>query len=139
MRKVILLVLVIGLLQGCATIMTGKMQTITFNSNPSGAKVIVDGKSVGITPATSDVWRKSKIITFDMDGYLNRTLNIKKSDNGWVYGDDVLILGALVTGIVCLIVDYGNGSAYSIKKYIDESGIKHKILNNTINVDLKKK
>ena len=45
------------LLAGCATLFSGTEETITFNSEPSGAAVVIDGLTVGHTPLTIEVDR----------------------------------------------------------------------------------
>ena len=43
------------ILSGCATIIEGKTETVTFDSEPAGAKVIVAGRVMGNTPITVPV------------------------------------------------------------------------------------
>ena len=137
MKKFLILAVVAVMLQSCASIITGKMQTMTFNSTPQGAKVYVDGKTIGVTPITTDVRRKSKNINFAMDGYKDYPLTVKKSGNGWVWGNYIFLPLGLIPTIVGIIIDDANGSGYEIKKIID-NGQKHKIENSTISVELKK-
>ena len=40
------------LMNGCATILTGSSDNINFTSEPSGAKIVLDGLDIGKTPAT---------------------------------------------------------------------------------------
>jgi hypothetical protein len=51
MKKIAVTLLVI-LLSGCASIINGTNQNLTFNSNPQGAKVYLDGIVMGTTPFT---------------------------------------------------------------------------------------
>ena len=37
---------------GCATVISGTSQEITFESSPSGATVYLDGERYGVTPFT---------------------------------------------------------------------------------------
>lgn len=68
------------LLSGCASIISGTSQDLTFNSNPEGAKVYLDGKVVGVTPFTFAA-QKNKYDTMRIEkkGFvsINRDLNKK--------------------------------------------------------------
>ena len=44
-------------INGCATILTGSSDDLNFTSNPSGAKILLDGLEIGTTPATIEVKR----------------------------------------------------------------------------------
>ena len=73
MKKILLnlsIVSVLILLTGCATVLSGTKQTITFESSPSGASVYLDGEKVGVTPFT-DKLKKNKYSSFriELDGY----------------------------------------------------------------------
>lgn len=138
MKKVLILGIVALMLQSCASIMTGKMQSVTFNSEPQGAKVIVDGRNVGTTPITTEVFRKSEIITFSLDGYQEYQLKVKRASNGWAWGNFVMLPLAGVAPLIGVLVDNGNGSGYAIKKVITPEGQKVKLSNSTINAQLKK-
>jgi hypothetical protein len=47
-------------LTGCATLISGTNQTLTFNSEPSGAEVYLDGALVGMTPVSLSVKKNKK-------------------------------------------------------------------------------
>ena len=50
---VILFMVVISvLINGCATILTGSTDIVYFDSDPEGARILIDGLKVGKTPAT---------------------------------------------------------------------------------------
>ena len=73
MKKIIMrlsIVSVLIILTGCATIISGTKQSITFESSPSGASVYLDGERVGVTPFT-DKLKKNKYSSFriELDGY----------------------------------------------------------------------
>jgi|GEM_PF-1392805 len=55
---------------GCATVLSGTTQTVTFESQPKGAEVRVDDRLIGATP-TSITLRKgqSKTVSFSKSGY----------------------------------------------------------------------
>ena len=138
MKKFIAAIGSIFLLQSCASVMTGKMQTVTFISEPQGSKVVVDGENIGITPVTKEIPRKSSIITYSLDGHKDYTLKIKKSSNSWTWGNFAFLPLAGVGPLVGVLIDQSNGSGYEIKKVITPEGQITKINNSTINVTLKK-
>ncbi len=90
--RVFALLLSAGLvLGGCATLFSGTEEPIYFDSNPSGARILIDGLVVGTTPATIEVDRPgledtdvtvqlpgSEPIRFELDKKFNNTaiLNI---------------------------------------------------------------
>ena len=62
MKKSVLLVLATTiLLTSCASILTGSKRNVLFESNPSGAKVFVNGLEKGITPTNIKVRAADKI------------------------------------------------------------------------------
>ena len=68
----------------CATILSGTSDDITFNSDPSGAAIMLDGLKVGKTPATVSIKRPgfgNKEITLKLDGYEDRTFMLQKGFN----------------------------------------------------------
>lgn len=67
----------------CATLFTGTKDTITFESNPSGATLLIDGLEVGETPLTVPVKRSisDKTVILRMDGYRDRAFTLSKEFN----------------------------------------------------------
>lgn len=60
-----LFVLAILFLSGCATIITGTTQEVSFQSNPDGAQVSVSGRILGRTPLTMNLKKKKdKLLYF---------------------------------------------------------------------------
>lgn len=57
---------------GCATLFTGTSDTISFDSEPDGAEILIDGIVQGRTPATIKVKRPGlgdTMVTMRLDGY----------------------------------------------------------------------
>ena len=101
------------LMNGCATILTGSSDNINFTSEPSGAKIVMDGLDIGNTPATLEIKRsgfKDKAITLKLDGYEDRTFLLQKEFNA------IAILN--FAGILGWFVDFATGS---VMKYSDKS------------------
>lgn len=72
------------ILSGCATLFSGTDEDITFNSDPAGATVIVDGVAVGTTPTTVEIDRpglNDMDVTVQLDGYDTRTFELSKEFN----------------------------------------------------------
>ncbi|NBC15849.1 MAG: PEGA domain-containing protein [Bacteroidetes bacterium] len=72
MRSTVLLVSALLLLSGCATLFSGTEDDITFDSEPQGAQVLIDGIVVGTTPTTVVVDRpglEETDVTVQLDGY----------------------------------------------------------------------
>jgi hypothetical protein len=70
----------LSMLSGCATIMSGDTEAITFDSSPSGADVFIDGGYVGTTPMTIRL-RKSKkdTVMLKKEGYKTVSRDLSKS------------------------------------------------------------
>ncbi len=65
--------LILGLVSvwtGCATILKGTGQGMSITSRPSGAEVLVDNESKGITPVSAKLRRKENhTVVIRLDGY----------------------------------------------------------------------
>jgi hypothetical protein len=83
------------LFTGCASIISGRHQAVTFTSSPDNAVVTVDGKQIGKTPITAQLDRKggAQIVTLEKPGYKIVTFQLKATVNGWFFGN--LIFGGL--------------------------------------------
>lgn len=86
MRVSLFTVFLVGsvLLSGCATLFSGTDDEIRFQSEPSGAQVMIDGIVVGTTPTTVSVDRpglNDTDVTVQLEGYEPRTFELKKEFN----------------------------------------------------------
>lgn len=78
--KKIIIVLSILALAGCSTVFKGTKQTLTFTSSPSKARVIIDGRSMGVTPlAVSLKKNKYDVVIIKKKGYDYQTMPLDKS------------------------------------------------------------
>ncbi len=94
---------------GCASIITGTEQTMTFNSEPDGATVIVAGKTLGKTPITVKIPKdKNLSMTFEKDGYKSYTTQLSTHLQGWFWGNIVIggLLGSTTDGISGAMYEY---------------------------------
>ena len=82
-------------LTGCASIVSGRQQQVTFTSNPDDAVVSIDGKQIGKTPITAQLDRKgtAQVVTIQKDGYKPTTFQLKSTVNPWFFGN--LVFGGL--------------------------------------------
>jgi hypothetical protein len=107
-RSLIAFAIILGAaLSSCATIMDGSSQTMTFNSNPSGAEIFLDGKRLGATPLTVELKReRNKMFVAKKDGYDEQQIVLSTHLNSWFWGN--FITG----GVLGSTTDYASGAAY---------------------------
>jgi len=108
MKKIVSCVTAISfvfLVIGCCTIISGRNQSLPVVSNPSGAKVIVNGVQQQ-SPCTLVLDRKQLLyqVRVEKEGYEPVEITLRKGVNGWVWGN--LLFG----GIIGLIIDLCTGS-----------------------------
>ena len=101
LRLVLVLGLVVWMCGGCATIFNGRTQPVTFDTNPSGAMVKVDGTVVGTTPVTVPIERKGvrKHIVMTLEGYETETFYLINSPDNPILFSVLALPGALVDEI----------------------------------------
>jgi len=91
----------------CGAIFNSGPQKVTFNSDPAGAEVWIDGSRRGSTPVILDLAKnKDYTIVMKRDGYGDATASLsKKVSAGYVVLD---VLG----GFIPVVVDAATGSWY---------------------------
>ena len=103
MKKILLLSAVgVSLVLGSATLISGTTQSVSFNSEPEGATVFIDGAKKCQTPCTLSLKRGSnESVTFKKNGYKSQILPLESSYNGvallsifWDFSTTDLISGA---------------------------------------------
>lgn len=97
------------ILISCATIFKGSTDDVSFSSEPSGAKVYVNGNLLGTTPVQLELKSKSSYtIEFKKEGYETKTVLLNNSVGaGWIVLD---ILG----GLIPIIIDAATGNWYEL-------------------------
>ena len=127
----------------CATIVSGKYQTVTFNSEPVGATVIVNGRTLGKTPLTTSLERISEpSAVFEKEGYESVSMALSTSMNGWFWGNIVIggLLGSTTDGISGAVHQYSPSSYHVTLKpkgsafFTPRGEIKVYILSNYLNI-----
>lgn len=87
---------------GCASIISGSKQQMTFQSTPEGATVSVNGRLVGKTPISIQLDKKSgQSLEFKKDGYQPVTMELTTHLDGWFWGNIILggFIGSTTDGI----------------------------------------
>ena len=99
----------LALSTGCATILKGKYQSLSVMSDPSDARVTINGSLVGKTPVVTRVnGTKEQVIEVSKEGYSTRTMIVTTSVGaGWIIAD-------VLTGFIPLIVDVVTGDWNSL-------------------------
>lgn len=94
-------------LTGCATIVASGPDLVPVDSNPSGARVLLDTVPIGRTPMTAAMQREGEgLFTFELEGYETVTLDRNKVLNGWFLGN--IIFGGLI-GITVDLITHNQG------------------------------
>ncbi len=153
-----LFVISVFFFQNCATIISGTSQEIPVTSNPSGAKIIVDGKEIGYAPLNLKLKKKrNHIIRIEKEGYNPLEIRIiskllPKGNTsignillggtaGWVLG---LFLGRLLEGVRTLWISESTTTIGSILGILvayridSKSGANYTLSPKDLNVTLKK-
>lgn len=105
-------------LTSCATLVNGTKQTVSFNSEPSGATVILVNKkgletTIGTTPMVTAIPRKTKDVKFSSEGYYTETYNARANASlHWLYWVDAFC------GLVPAIVDISTGSYIKLEENV---------------------
>ena len=86
---------------GCATVLDGSSQVVSFDSSPNGARIFVNDVEVGTTPLSMQIRRsRNTIILAKKDGYEDQQLALRTTTNGNFWRN--LMTG----GVVGSTVDY---------------------------------
>lgn len=100
---------------GCSSILNGTRQTVSFNSNPPGAKLYINGMQVGKTPYVCEVHRgDNPEVVMRKEGYEDEKYTMTDSVDGVKYflGNGGLCLLWIVPGVVGFIVDPITGAMW---------------------------
>jgi uncharacterized protein YceK len=102
------------LLNGCATIVSGRQQQLALSVNPPGTIVCINGKQAGTTPMVAKLDRKeSYVFLFEHPGYKPAVLAVTQQVNPWIVGNFVPLV--LIPGPIGLIVDISTGAVHSLE------------------------
>lgn len=97
---------------GCATMFGSGNKTLQINSDPSGARVIINGNQIGLTPLQYTVpnskMNRPGFISIQKDGYETAGQEINSEFQM------VAIFNAV--NVVCWAVDFFTGNLFSIER-----------------------
>ncbi|GHG90925.1 PEGA domain-containing protein [Comamonas sp. JC664] len=101
---------VVSLQVGCATVLASKTQPLPLSSAPDQADVYIDGVKRGTTPLTLELDpRRSYTIVFKKEGLEDKVFEVRNKVNaGWVVLD-------ILFGLVPAIVDAGTGAWHELE------------------------
>jgi hypothetical protein len=113
MRKSLFLLFAVlaygSIMSGCATIITGTSQEMSFQSNPDGATVTVSGRVIGKTPITTSLKKESnQSVIFEKEGYKTQTMQLTTNLEPWFWGNIVLggLIGSTTDGLSGAVHEY---------------------------------
>lgn len=107
---VILTILVASaILTSCGTVLNTTTQDVEIKSNPSNAKITVDGKKFGTTPQVLNLERGSNhIVKVELDGYDAYETTLTRKISTWFWFN---ILNGVIPGVV---TDMFTGAMYNL-------------------------
>lgn len=104
--------LTVLVLTGCATLVDGGPSRLEATSTPEGAEVVAVGlangeRLTGTTPTSFTLDKGSDYeLTFELDGYESETVVVRRTVNGWFFGNFFL-------GVVPMVVDAATNNIWS--------------------------
>lgn len=116
MKKIGVLFLIVTFFvySGCATIFSGSKDEISLSSEPTNAKVLVNGQNEGKTPITLTLKKgKEYSIEFVKEGFESKTLRLTYGLGvGWLVLD-------ILSGLLGIIIDAatGNWNVFDLDAY----------------------
>lgn len=110
MKRVCVISMSLLILTSCGTITGGTSQTVSVNTEPSGAKVTIDGMKK-VSPAMFDLSPKANgyIIEVEKKGYVKTTDKVNARFDGVT-----TILGNIPWLLFGAVIDLVTGAAYDL-------------------------
>lgn len=121
MKKMITIIILVAIMTGCASLVSKTSYPVSFNSDPSGSKLVITdsmGKEIyaGMTPAVVELKGKdgffsgaSYTITMSKEGYDEKSILISSKIDGWYWGN--ILFGGLIG---MLIIDPMTGAMWAL-------------------------
>lgn len=89
--------MVLCLSVSCATVLHGPTQDIAISSEPSGARVTIDGQARGVTPVVAMLTRKtSHTVRVELPGYEPAEQALTASPSAWTAMNAIFLPGLAV-------------------------------------------
>ncbi|MDW7645473.1 MAG: PEGA domain-containing protein [Desulfuromonadales bacterium] len=114
-KIILFLILIIVALYGCATLVGGTNQQMTFQSEPEGATVKVDGRPLGKTPITITIDKKAdQTLSFELVGYKTVSMPLSTTVEPWFFGNILTggLIGSTTDALSGAIYKYGPDQYY---------------------------
>lgn len=107
----ILLLITPMLALGCATLFVGEQQSLTFDSEPAGAQIIINGVPMGVTPANITVQKRNyenATVVFKKEGYTDQQAAFHTKVTGWFWGNILIggLLGSSIDSLTGSMLEY---------------------------------
>ena len=108
LTSLILVIVFLISLSGCATIVNGGSRTIKVATNPSGATVTI-GERTRISPAEfpTSKWKNSYLVKITKEGYEPIEVDVEHRLSGWIFFDIFFGPGL----IIAFPIDFASGNA----------------------------
>ncbi|MEA3243776.1 MAG: PEGA domain-containing protein [Pseudomonadota bacterium] len=106
---ILILIAAVTAISGCASIVSGTDQALTFNSEPDEATVTIAGKVVGKTPLSVQLKKvQNQSLTFEKEGYKTYTTQLSTRLDGWFWGNILLggVIGSTTDGVSGAMHEY---------------------------------
>lgn len=101
-------------LTGCASLVDGNSQSVSFASNPEGATVYLNGAAIGKTPVTINAKRQgsSQSLRFNKEGFKDVEIQLISTVNPWIFGNIITggLLGSTTDGLSGAAFKYEPGN-----------------------------
>lgn len=100
---------------GCATIVSGTTEQVTFQSSPDGALVKVNGKPLGRTPITIRLDRVTgQTLTIEKQDYNTFSTIMDTSVEPWFFGNIIIggLLGSTTDAMSGAMYNYSQGQYF---------------------------
>jgi hypothetical protein len=105
----------LALVSGCASVVSGTSQQMTFQSSPEGATVTISGRLIGKTPITTTLKKeKNQAVVFSLDGYKPITMQLTTHLDNWFWGNIVIggVIGSTTDGVTGAVYEYSPTQYY---------------------------
>lgn len=117
MRSLLLPALCVTLLlSGCAAILSGTKQRVSFTSDPPGAQVVANGQTICTTPCSAELKKKNDYtIEIRKSGYAPGRAQLESSvGGGWIVADILFggLIGIAVDGLTGAWNSFDNDSVH---------------------------
>ena len=90
---------------GCATVMSGRTETVVIDTEPAGADIYLNGQWLGQSPLTAPIPRTADTLQIRKPGFRPHAHTLIRILNPWSWAN--IPFGAVLPGFM---VDYASGS-----------------------------